>query len=319
MGGMALRPPALSQGDRVAVLSPAGPLPEERGDDLARGLERLRAWGLRPELSPHAKDRSGYLAGSDADRASDLQAALDDPAVRGIFCVRGGYGCTRILPRLDWSGFRKAPKALVGYSDVTALLAAAHAAGVVGFHGPMVATSRGLAMGPAAAEQQRALLFDAERAPALPASEGAVAHTLVAGEAEGELVGGNLSLVSAVVGTPAEVSARDRILFLEDVDERPYSVDRMLTQLRQAGCLDGVRAIALGDFGYGDETADAVRRHMTPVFLDRLGDLGVPVAFGFPFGHCPRSWTLPVGGAARLRADDARRPAQLELAAPAVR
>jgi len=315
----AIRPRALRRGDSVAVISPAGPLPAARTADLDRGMDRLRAWGLRPTLARHARAQAGYLAGSDEERLGDLQRALDDPAVRAVFCVRGGYGCTRLLPGIDWSGFRKAPKPIVGYSDVTALLAAAQREGVVGFHGPMVATSAGHAMGEAAAAQQRALLFDGERPVPLPAAEGDVAHVLVKGRAEGPLVGGNLSLVAALAGTPWAVRGRGAVLFLEDTDEPPYSVDRMLTQLRQSGALDGVAGVALGDFGFGKGGADAVRRAMTPVFLDRLGDLGVPVAYGFPFGHRARSWTLPVGVRARLDAQNATRSATLSLLEPAVR
>ena len=314
------RPKALRAGDRVAVVSPAGPLHPRRRAELDRGMELLRSWGLEPELAPHALDENGYLAGTDADRARDLQQAFEDERVRGVLCTRGGYGVTRILPLLDFRPLADDPKPVLGYSDITALLAAIHrTTGVIGLHGPMVATPDSTAMGKAMTEQQRRLLFDTARPAPLPGSDlGAPAHALVAGRGEGELVGGNLTLVCALIGTPWEIATAGRILFLEDVGEAPYRVDRMLTQLRTAGFLDDVAGVWLGDFHEEDTPVASLTPEMARVLQDRLGDLDVPVVSGLPFGHRPESWTLPVGGRAEVRADDPAAVPKLRLLEPAV-
>lgn len=311
-------PKALRAGDRVAVVAPASPLPRERKADLERGLERLRQWGLRPEMLPNALAATGYLAGKDADRAADLQKAMSEARYRAVFCLRGGYGCTRLLPRLDFAPLARDPKPIVGFSDVTALLAAVWAkTGIVGFHGPMVAESRKSAMGAAAGKLQRTLVTGGVPG-ALPLPPGETPpHVLRPGTAEGPLVGGNLSLVQSLVGTPWEIETRGALLFLEDIDEKPYRLDRMLTQLRHTGALERAAGIVLGDFTYGDLPREEVQRTTTRVFRDVLGDLRKPIAYAFPFGHRDRSWTLPFGGAARLRAEDPGAPAKLELLGPA--
>jgi muramoyltetrapeptide carboxypeptidase len=313
-------PRALRRGDRVAVLAPASPLAAGREADLERGLERLRSWGLRPVLAEHARRRSGYLAGTDEERVRDLQAALDDPQVRGIFCVRGGYGVTRILDRIDFGALRKDPKPIVGYSDITALLAAAwRAAGLVSFHGAMVANPDSMANGAAMDALQRALLTEAAETPSLPLLDGEAPHVIRPGRAEGRLCGGNLSLVQALLATPHEIDTTGMILFLEDTGEAPYRVDRMLTQLRSGGFLDRCAAVVLGDFHLEDQPLGSLDPEMLRVFRDRLEELRCPVAYGFPIGHRPRAWTLPFGARARLDAGDEGALPRLGLLEPAVR
>lgn len=313
-------PRALRRGDRVAVVSPASPLPEARREDLDRGLARLEQLGLRPVLGKNALATKGYLAGGDHARAADLQDAIGDPDVRAIFCVRGGYGVTRLLELLDFAPLARDPKPIVGYSDVTALLAAVwKEVGLVGFHGPMVATSKATAGGEQLDAQQHALLTQLKGAVDLPIPSGDTPHVIREGRAEGHLVGGNLSLVIALVGTPWEIDTKDAILFLEDTGEAPYRVDRMLTQLRSTGHLGRCAGVALGDFHIDDQGLCTLDPDMRRVFDDRLADLTCPVAFGLPFGHRPRSWTLPFGARARLDAHDRGAMAKLELLEPAVR
>lgn len=313
-----IRPFALRPSDRVAVVAPAGPVRDREA--LDRGLARWRRYGWRPVVMPHALERHGYLAGDDEARAADLQRALEDPDLRAIVCARGGYGVMRILDRIDWEPLRSDPKPIVGYSDITALLAAAHAeTGLVGLHGPMVAVSRAHALGPACEALQRRLLTETGRPPGLPADPEHLPHVLRPGVAEGRLVGGNLSLVCASMGTPWQIDPRGALLFLEDVGEAPYRLDRMLTQLRLAGVLQVAAGIVLGDFHLENTPPASVQGEVVAVLEDRLGDLRIPVAHGFPFGHRPRSWTLPYGGLARLVAEDPRAPARLELLEPAVR
>ena len=271
-------------------------------------------------LGKHVLAADGYLAGDDEARAADLQEAFGDPELRGVFCVRGGYGITRLLDRLDFAPLESDPKPILGYSDATALLAAAwREIGLVGFHGPMVATSESMASGDALDAQQQALLTDTARATALPVPDDDQPHVIVAGRAEGRLVGGNLTLVCALLGTPWEIDTTDTLLFLEDTGEAPYRVDRMLTQLRATGHLKRCAGIVLGDFHLDDQPLCSLDPELLRVLRDRLADLGRPVAFGFPFGHRPRSWTLPFGVRARLDARDERALARLELLEPSVR
>ncbi len=313
-------PRALKRGDAVAVLSPSSPLKEDHHADLDQGIARLRSWGLRPRLMPHALDRVGYLAGSDKARAADLQSAFDDEELRAILCVRGGYGATRILGQLDPEALRKDPKPIVGFSDITALQAWAWAvANVVTVHGPNVVITKALEAGPDLEELERKLLFDGEHAPALPMPEGDNPHVLRTGRAEGRLMGGNLSLVTALMGTPWQVDPSGAILFLEDVGEDPYRVDRMLTQLRSGGLFANCAGIVLGDFHVegtprGSEDAD-----MTNTLRSCLEDVACPVAHGFPFGHRPHSWSLPWGGRARLDASDEKATPTLTLLDSAVK
>ena len=284
-------PPSLHAGDRIAVVAPSGPADPAL---LERGCSVLRGLGLEVSVGKHALDRnpSGltYLAGSDADRAADLQAAWCDPRIAAVFCARGGYGATRVLDHLDWDAMsRAAPKLLHGSSDITALHTAfGRRLSVPTSFGPMVAALIADA-DPEALAHLREGLFGAG-APVRGS------RALRGGRARGVLTGGNLTLLTAMLGTPyAPEPATGRIAFLEDVDEAPYRVDRMLTQLLQSGWFEGVAGIALGTWtGCGDLDA---------VFADRLTPIGAPILAGVPAGHGPRQLTLRLGAGAVLDAD----------------
>ncbi|MGW0803762.1 S66 peptidase family protein [Nonomuraea sp. NPDC002799] len=265
----------MQQGDTVAIVSPSGP-PDAAL--LRRGIERLEGLGLKVTAGAHVLDRQElpYLAGGDAARAADLQAAWCDPAVSAVLCSRGGYGAGRLLGLLDWDAMRAAgPKVLIGSSDITALHNAfAIELGVPTLHGPMAACDvlSGSETGPEPLtwESLRAALFGTA-APVLGD------RVVSPGRAEGVLTGGNLSLLASMCGTRWQPSFGGRLAFLEDIGEEPYRIDRMLTQLLQAGVFDGVRGIALGSWvGCGDPH---------PVLADRLLPLGVPVLAGLPVGH----------------------------------
>jgi len=291
-------PPSLRPGDAVALIAPAGPLASAAELDVA--IARVEALGLRAVPGDRVLARRGYLAGTDAERAADLNAALRDPDVRGIFAVRGGYGTTRLLDLVDYDALRADPKVLLGYSDLTALLGACSArAGVVTFHGPVVALSP---FGPdEIGWLRRAVLSDAP-VGTLAAPEG---RALVPGRARGRLAGGNLSLMAALVGTPYAIDCAGAIVFLEEIDEAPYRIDRMATQLRASGALRGCAGIVLGTFAGCDPGEDAEpERRLAHVLADRFGDLGVPVLSGAPIGHDGDQWTLPVGAFATLDAGD---------------
>nr|WP_221442469.1 LD-carboxypeptidase [Nocardiopsis algeriensis] len=301
------RPPRLRRGDRVRLVAPCSPVPEAQ---LEAAAAELSSWGLAVEPAPHVRDRHPvlpYLAGSDATRAADLQEAWCDPDVAAVFCVRGGDGAHRTVDLLDFDALRRArPKALVGFSDITALHEAfAVELGVATVHGPVVGTK--YFVGDAIAQfELRTTLFEPERRMVLT-SPGA--HALVPGRAEGVLLGGNLSLLNDGLGTPhSRPSAAGGILVLEDVGEDVARIDRMLTHLLRSGWMAGLAGVVLGtwtdcppDLGV---IADLMR--------DRLSPLGVPVLWGLEFGHCAAQLTLPLGVPALLDAESG----MLELSLP---
>jgi len=275
-------PPAPRPGDTVAVVAPSGPPDSER---LARGVRVLEGLGLKVVVGAHALDRDRYLAGSDAARAADLLDAWCDPAVSAVFCARGGYGATRLLGHLDWDAMRAAgPKALVGSSDITALHSAfAVELGVASWFGPMPACST--ISDPEGPEPRTFENFTAALAGAPPTITGD--RVIVPGDVTAPVTGGNLSLLAALCGTPYALSARGRIVLLEDVAEAPYRIDRMLVQLLQTGALDGAAGFVLGSWvGCGDPY---------PVLEELLAPLGVPVVAGLPIGHGDPQFSVLLG------------------------
>lgn len=291
-----LRAPALRPGDRVAVTAPSGPV--LRPDRLEAGVAVLAGWGLEPVLAPHVRAVRGHLAGRDADRAADLDAAFADPAVRGIFAVRGGYGLTRLLDRLDWAALARDPKLLVGFSDVTALLLAAWSRlRLVTVHGPFAGRLHTLQRD--AADHLHRLMFDGW-AGEVPGASATV--TVTGGRAEGRLVGGNLTLLTSLLATPDQPDLDGSILFLEDVHEAPYRLDRMLVQLRRAGLLERVAGIVVGELVGCEPPPGRPSATAEDVVQAELAGLGVPVVRGFPVGHVDHQLALPVGGRALLDA-----------------
>ncbi|HEX2210826.1 MAG TPA: LD-carboxypeptidase, partial [Longimicrobium sp.] len=254
--------------------------------------------GWEPVPGDFCRGRHGYLSGTDRERAADLNGALRDPSIGAVWLLRGGYGTMRIVDRLDWDALARHPKALIGFSDNTALHLAAHRAGVVAFHGPHPHTPE---MPAFALDELVRVLTVPEPAGVLPFPPDGRAETVTGGVAEGPLLGGNLSLLSATLGTPYAIRPEGAILFIEEVGEPAYRLDRMLSHLRLAGVLSAVTGIAVGGI------TEAPRLNGAPdpmdVVRDALGGLGIPVATGFPFGHIDDNWTLPMGVRARLDAD----------------
>ncbi|MEU0246116.1 LD-carboxypeptidase [Streptomyces sp. NPDC006235] len=294
-----LRPPRLRPGARVAVVAPSGPVPEAR---LQAGLDVLRGWDLDPVVAPHVLGRHrefAYLAGTDAQRAADLQNAWCDPAVAAVLCARGGYGAQRMVDLLDWEAMRAAgPKVFAGFSDITVLHQAfATRLGLATLYGPAAAGVDFL-KNARAQEHLRATLFEPESVRTVTAvCPGGTA--LVPGRARGVTLGGCLSLLASDLGTPhALAGARGGLLLIEDVGESPYRVDRYLTQLLRTGWLDGVAGIVLGSWA-----ACGPYEELRPVLADRLGGLGVPVVEEFGFGHGEGALTMPLGVPAELDAD----------------
>ena len=282
------------------LVSPSGPTRAER---VARGVALLTSWGLDVVTAPNVYARHGYLAGADALRLADLNLALRDPGVRAVVCTRGGYGVQRIVDDLDLAAVREDPKLVVGFSDITALqLALWRGARLVTVHGPGAAWLDERT-GPDAAESLRRVLMTTEPVvvKARPDEETSPLRrggTETLGDVvHGTLLGGNLSLLAASVGTPDLPSFDGTVLLLEDVDEPPYKVDRMLLHLRRAGVLDGVKGVAVGQF---TNCADDWTTSIVDVLDEHLGRLGVPVLGGLPIGHGRDQLTVPVGVPATL-------------------
>jgi muramoyltetrapeptide carboxypeptidase len=290
----ARRPPLLSEGARVALVAPAGPL---RGDvDLTRAVDNVRSLGWEPVVGAHALARDGYFAGTDAQRVADLNAALRDTTIDAIWCLRGGYGAMRILEAIDYDAMLRRPKPVIGYSDITALHAAfsLHSE-IVTYHGP---TARAVLSPFSRASLTCALVHGGDSCGI--ASGARVLH---GGNAHGVLAGGNLALLSALAGTRFAPKLDDALLVLEDVDEAVYRVDRMMRQLLLAGMLDGVRAIVFGACTNCPEASDDGARRLDDVIAETAAALGVPAIAGVPVGHVEDQWTLPLGAPASLDTD----------------
>lgn len=306
-----VKPMALRPGDTIAIVAPSGPVDLEKVQIYAKSLEQA---GYRV-IVPEDLDRQwGYLAGPDDRRAEEINSMIRDPRVRAIFPARGGYGLTRILDRLDYQALRRDPKIIIGYSDITALhLAIAKKAKVVTFHSPVPMSNlyrgnvpefayadglfhRAVFAGSYRQGEQGYLISGSPHSASQPIGS----RAMVGGRATGRLMGGNLTLISSTLGTEFAIDTTDALLFLEDVDEAPYRVDRMLSQLRLSGALDCVAGVILGDFSHQNgETKD----EMDAVLRDYFGESPVPVVWKFPIGHIPANATLPCGVWAELDTD----------------
>ncbi|MBO0869061.1 MAG: LD-carboxypeptidase [Micromonosporaceae bacterium] len=289
-----VRPPALRPGDSVMLVSPAGPADPA---PVARGTQLLESWGLRVVPAPHVYSRHGYLAGTDEVRLADLDAALRDPGIRGVICTRGGYGAQRIVDGLATEGLLADPKLVVGFSDITALhLALWRRARLATVHGPG-ASWRETRTPAASARSLRDALMSSR--PVVVAADPAdPTHAVrVPGRATGPLLGGNLSLLVASVGTPDFPDLAGAILLIEDVGEAPYRVDRMLVQLRRAGALRSLAGVAVGQF---TDCTDDHQVSIVEVLAEQLGGLGIPVLGGLPVGHGYGQLAVPLGVPATL-------------------
>jgi muramoyltetrapeptide carboxypeptidase len=283
-------PALLAPGDRIGVVAPAGPVPME---DLERGIAWLERRGYVVARGAHLAGRAAYLAGADADRASDLNAAIRDRRVRLVWCARGGYGTPRLLERVDTRALRRDPKPLLGYSDETALQEVWRRAGAPILYGPHV-----VELADRRAYDKRSLWSALEGRPIdVPIPR---RHVVRPGRASGRLLGGCLSLLVGLAGTPYEPPLDGAILFWEDVNEQPFRIDRMLTHLRNAGWLKRLAGMVVGRL-HGCHAGDPrLERTIGEILADRLEGTRFPVAFGLPAGHTPGKWTLPLGVKARL-------------------
>lgn len=304
---MPIKPKRLSPGDTIGLIAPASPPPDARAIDY--GVSVIEKLGFKVELGRNARQRQGFLAGTDRERAGDLMSMFADRKVSAIICIRGGYGSARLLPLLDYGLIRANPKVFVGYSDITSLhFALLKKANLVSFHGPMINSDFiREKLPPFTLASFLRNVMNAEPSGSLIQGKRPRNVTVIrTGVASGPLVGGNLSLLCTTIGTPCQVSFRGKILFLEDVEEPPYRFDRMLTHLLNCGLLQQVAGIAIGtNTNCEDPKASARREYrqtLEEVLIERLRPLRVPVLAGLPFGHVPINATLPLGVRATLDA-----------------
>jgi muramoyltetrapeptide carboxypeptidase len=301
-----LKPPSLKVGDTVGLINPASFISAENVEEVKQTLTNL---GLNYKLGNHILDRYGYLAGRDIDRAADVNAMFADPLVKAILTLRGGWGCSRILPLINYQLIRKNPKIIIGYSDITSLLLAISTlSGIVTFHGP-VATSTWneftlnyvqqiLFNGTAVTMQNPA--FIGENLTSLPLQ----VETLTPGKARGKLVGGNLSVLSAMVGSAYLPSWQGTILFLEEIGEEVYRVDRMLTQLKLAGILDRISGFIFGQCTRCEPKRPEQSLTLSQVLQDHIQPLKIPAWYGAAIGHIPNKFTLPIGTEVEIDANN---------------
>ena len=308
--GLASKPPRLHPGDTVGLIHPAQADLERT--DVQTATTTLERLGLRVK---HGRALTACLEGravSDAQRAGDVNALFADPSVKALMPLRGGWGSSRLLPHLDYAAIRRHPKILIGFSDAAALLLAIHArAGMVTFHGPMGLST----WAPFAMAQLRRLLFEGEATRiANPTTLPPRIHTLSPGRARGRLLGGNLTVLSSMVGSPYLGGMEGAILFLEEVREPLSEVDRMLTQLEQAGLLPRIRGLVFGDCSRCGAPQIAESLTLDSVLLSHLRSLRIPAWRGSMIGHGEAQFTVPIGVQAEIDADQGT----IQLLEPAV-
>jgi muramoyltetrapeptide carboxypeptidase len=304
-----LKPKRLAPGDTIAVVSPASPSMTTIHQE--RGIEAFQRLGYRVVTAKHINDKHLLFAGKEKVRANDINMAFRDKSVRAIICTRGGCGTSQILPYIDFSLIAKNPKILVGYSDITALQTAIfNATGLITFYGPMMATDFGKGLTRYKVDNFFRILNETEHVIELKNPRNKKIVTLCSGKAEGQLTGGCLSVVVAGLGTEYEIDTKDKILFFEDIDEKPHRIDRYLTHLIQAGKLQQARGIIFGAFTkceylsrdnyfkFGVKLLDVIK--------ERIAPLGIPTIYGLQFGHVTNKLTIPFGAKATLDATNCR-------------
>jgi muramoyltetrapeptide carboxypeptidase len=299
-----IKPGKLNEGDTLGLIAPGSFISKE---ELEESIANLEGLGFKVKFNKSILDRNGYLAGTDSVRANDINTMFADKEVNGIICARGGYGCNRLLPFIDYDNIKNNPKVLCGYSDITSLISAIFTkTGLVSFHGPVgISTFNDFSV-----QYFKDVLMKSEPNVVLRSADEENEnsdydrYTIRSGVAEGILVGGNLSIITSLLGTPYDMNYDNKIIYLEEVGEEPYRVDRMLTELILAGKFKHAAGIAIGVF----KNCEPRRKNasfsnsfsLKEVLFDRLFDLGIPVVYGLSFGHIANKFTLPTGVNAKL-------------------
>jgi len=300
-----LKPAKLKKGDLIGLISPASPIDDPAKID--KGVLYLESLGYRVLVGDSVKKNLGYLAGTDEERVSDIHAMFLNRQVKAIFCVRGGYGTPRLLRSLDYTMISRNPKILVGFSDITALqLAIWQKCRVISFHGPMVGVDMASGMDPFTEEMLWQVLTS-DKKPKQVTFDRNESTVLSPGSSEGRLLGGNLSLLITLLGTPYLPDLRNSILLVEEIGEEPYRVDRMLTHLLNAGALKRVKAMVAGKFtDCVPKNSATSSRSVDEILRELAGVLRVPFLSNLPFGHFPKKLTLPIGLRVKVNATSLR-------------
>jgi len=283
-------PPYLKKGDTVYIVAPAKAIDNESVVVTQKTLER---WGLNVRISPHCLGRDHYFSGTDAARLSDFQWGLDAPEVSAIMCARGGYGCVRIMEQLSWERFLQHPKWLIGFSDITLFHHKTQQLGVQSIHGIM---PLGFTSGSNCSKStlQKSLFGESfiVKGPNSP-------HN-ISGDVTGQIIGGNMTLIYSLLGTPLTYHFQDKILFLEDVGEHIYKIDRMLYALRMSGAFRKIKGLILGGFTEMEDTEVPFGKTLEELILEQVSKLDIPVAFDFPIGHTQENQAITLGKTVRL-------------------
>ena len=293
-------PTPLKYGDKVAITAPSSPVSDEK---LEMSVESIKFLGLEPVVMPSCNMAHGYLAGPDKQRADDINTAFADDTIKGIFCLRGGYGTTRLLPMLDFDMIKNNPKVFIGYSDISSLhFNINQKCSLVTFHGPMPTTDYRVHEG-FTNDSLRTCLFAPEKLKTIGNPEGEEIITLREGYAKGTLVGGNLSLMAGTLGSPYEIDTKGKILFIEDVDEMPFRLDKMLTSLSLAGKFRDCEGIILGTFERCEE-ADHPSLTLREIFEEVVLPWDKPTILNLRAGHIYPQSTLPMGAKVSFEAKE---------------
>ena len=289
-----IQPPFLKPSDTVYITAPAKAIEES---SILAAKKTLEAWGLKVRIAPHCLGRHHYFSGSDEERLADFQDGLDDPSIKAILCARGGYGCVRMVESLNWDAFERHPKWIIGFSDVTVFHQKIHQLGIQSIHAIM---PLGFVEGSdAAKESLKKILFGEPvmlEAPYLTVN--------ITGKATGKLVGGNMAIVSSLLGTPLSYSFKDNILVLEDIGEHVYKIDRMLYSLKLAGAFSQIKGLVLGGFTDMEDTDVPFGKTIKELILEQVRHLEIPVAFDLPIGHITDNQAFVLGRTASLQVTD---------------
>jgi muramoyltetrapeptide carboxypeptidase len=289
-----IQPPFLTPGDTIYITAPAKAIEET---SVLAAKKTLETWGLNVHIAPHCLGRHHYFSGTDEERLADFQDGLDDPNIKAILCARGGYGCVRIVESLNWDTFKRHPKWIIGFSDVTVFHQKIHQLGIESIHGIM---PLGFTEGSVEAKEtlRLALFGKSVLLETLSQKENKL------GEVRGPLVGGNMTVIYSLLQTPLSYSFENNILFIEDIGEHIYKIDRMLYAFKMAGIFNQIKGLILGGFTDMEDTDVPFGKTIEELVLEQVNTLDIPVAFNMPIGHIHDNRSLVVGRTASLRVTD---------------
>ncbi len=309
-GQVSVKPSRLHQGDTIGLIAPGWMITKEQ---LQESIEKIKQIGFVPIYTKSILGQNGYFSGTDKQRAEDLNEMFLNPHVKGIFCANGGYGCTRILSLIDYKAIKKNPKVIIGFSDVTALLNAIHEkTNLITFHGPISRTINNeysltqfekVVINPLKGFVIESSIEDLDKAVN---QEEYARYTITSGKAKGEIIGGNLTLITTMIGSEFQMDFTGKIVFIEDIGEEPYRIDRMLTQLINAGLLQKASGLAFGIFKGCNNSSKSIAPNsfsLREVIEERIKPLNIPAVYGLSFGHNKNNFTIPIGIKAQMDAD----------------